>query len=87
MELYPQSPEIEHSFTKFITASLPMRLQVHPSPEIESWDTEYYAQRYDAEIAMLPLSLLFLAVAITDPSGSKITDPTVLSLTSMLRSL
>ena len=40
MELYPQSPEIEQSFTKFIIASLPMRLQVHPAPEIESWDTE-----------------------------------------------
>lgn len=36
---------------------------------------------------MLPLSLLFLAVAITDPSGSKITDPTLLSLTSMPRNL
>lgn len=45
MELYPQSPEIEHSFMKFITASLPMRLQVHPSPEIESWDTEYQTRK------------------------------------------
>ena len=36
---------------------------------------------------MLPLSLLFLAVAITDPSGSKATAPTALSLTSTPRNL
>ena len=50
-------------------------------------DTEFYAQRYDAESTMLPLSLLFLAVAITDPSGSKTTAPTALSLTSTPRNL
>ena len=50
-------------------------------------DTEYYAQMYDAESTMLPLSLLFLAVAITDPSGSKTTAPTALSLTSTPRNL
>ena len=36
---------------------------------------------------MLPPSLLFRAVAITDPSGSKTTAPTVPSLTSTPRSL
>ena len=36
---------------------------------------------------MLPLSLLFLAVAITDPSGSRTTAPTALSLTNTPRNL
>ena len=36
---------------------------------------------------MLPPSLLFRAVAITDPSGSNTTAPTVLSLTSTPRNI
>lgn len=40
MELYPQSPEMEQFFTMSRIATLPTRLHVHPSPEIEAWDTE-----------------------------------------------
>ena len=77
------------------TTTLPERTADTFPPPIETCvvkescvgDTEYYAQRYDAESTMLPLSLLFLAVAITDPSGSKTTAPTALSLTSTPRNL
>lgn len=48
---------------------------------------EYYPQRYDVESVTLPPSLLFLALTSTDPDGSKITDPTELSLTNTARSL
>ena len=47
MEPYPQSPEMEQFFTMFRIATLPTRLHVHPSPEIEAWDTESHDANYD----------------------------------------
>mgnify|MGYP006862725619 CR=1 FL=1 len=69
MEPYPQSSEMEQFFTKFMTAILPMRWQVHPLPEIEAWDTESRSHELPLEAALDGLAYVFSRMEIVPVCG------------------
>ena len=70
MEPYPQSPEMEQFFTMLRIATLPTRLHVHPSPEIEAWDTE----SRDDPRNRADHSAIRLCACTSDPYGAVFLD-------------